>query len=179
VTVWTVSRDDDRVRLKAGDQVVPCLIGRGGFVAARDKREGDMATPLGDWPLRRVYYRPDRVALPDTALPAVALTPELGWCDDPQDENYNRPVRLPFQPSHELMWREDGLYDFVIVLGHNDAPPRPFMGSAIFLHLFESETRHTAGCVAVSKADMLALIGKADAGTILRITDGDTAGPAA
>jgi len=42
------------------------------------------------------------------------------------------------------------------VLGHNDAPPVPGRGSAIFFHL--SEGRPTAGCVAVERDDMLRLL---------------------
>ena len=169
VTIWTVSRNSDGYRLDALAQSIPCLVGKAGLIAASDKREGDMATPVGDWPLRRVYYRPDRVALPATSLPSIALTPTMGWCDDPQDAKYNMPVELPFNASHERLWREDGLYDFIVVLGHNDSPPRPFLGSAVFLHLYEQDTPHTAGCVAIAKDDMVALLRTADTKTILRV----------
>ena len=169
MTIWTVSKDSDGYRLNAVAHSIPCLVGKAGLIAASDKREGDMATPVGDWPLRRVYYRPDRVALPATSLPSIALTPAMGWCDDPGDANYNMPVELPFNASHERLWREDGLYDFIVVLGHNDSPPRPFLGSAVFLHLYEQDTPHTAGCVAIAKDDMVALLRTADTKTILRV----------
>lgn len=169
MTIWTVSKDSNGYRLNAADLVVPCLVGKAGLVAAADKREGDMATPAGDWPLRRIYYRPDRIALPAVSLPSIALTPDMGWCDDPHDANYNMPVELPFAASHERLWREDGLYDVIVVLGHNDSPPKPFLGSAVFFHLRERETAYTAGCVAVTRDDMLALLETADTTTILRI----------
>lgn len=171
MTIWTVSKDSDGYRLNAVAHSIPCLVGKAGLIAESDKREGDMATPVGDWPLRRVYYRPDRVALPATSLPSIALTPAMGWCDDPGDANYNMPVELPFNASHERLWREDGLYDFIVVLGHNDSPPRPFLGSAVFLHLYEQDTPHTAGCVAIAKDDMVALLRTADTKTILRVCD--------
>ena len=171
MTIWTVSKDSDGYRLNAVAHSIPCIVGKAGLIAASDKREGDMATPVGDWPLRRVYYRPDRVALPATSLPSIALTPAMGWCDDPGDANYNMPVELPFNASHERLWREDGLYDFIVVLGHNDSPPRPFLGSAVFLHLYEQDTPHTAGCVAIAKDDMVALLRTADTKTILRVGD--------
>ncbi|MEC9142068.1 MAG: L,D-transpeptidase family protein [Pseudomonadota bacterium] len=171
MTIWTVSKDSDGYRLNAVAHSIPCLVGKAGLIAESDKREGDMATPVGDWPLRRVYYRPDRVALPATSLPSIALTPAMGWCDDPGDANYNMPVELPFNASHERLWREDGLYDFIVVLGHNDSPPRPFLGSAVFLHLYEQDTPHTAGCVAIAKDDMVALLRTADTKTILRVGD--------
>ena len=171
MNIWTVSKHSDGYRLDTARLGMSCLVGKAGLIAAADKREGDMATPVGDWPLRRVYYRPDRVALPATSLPSIALTPAMGWCDDPGDANYNMPVELPFNASHERLWREDGLYDFIVVLGHNDSPPRPFLGSAVFLHLYEQDTPHTAGCVAIAKDDMVALLRTADTKTILRVGD--------
>ena len=179
MTIWTVSRGSHGFGLDAPQRSIPCLVGKAGLIAAADKREGDMATPVGEWPLRFVYYRPDRVTRPVTALPAIALTPEMGWCDDPHDEHYNRAVDLPFAASHERLWRDDGLYDVIVVLGHNDSPPEPFLGSAVFFHLREPDTHHTAGCVAVTKDDMLALLEEADTETILRIADDRHTGAAA
>ncbi|HLW27383.1 MAG TPA: L,D-transpeptidase family protein [Kiloniellales bacterium] len=137
----------------------PCAIGRGGIRSAEDKREGDGATPLGRWPLRSLLYRPDRGAPPRTALPTTPISPEDGWCDDPASDAYNRPVRLPFAPSHEKMWREDGLYDLVVVLSHNDSPPRPGMGSAIFLHCASEDLKPTEGCVALRRPDLERVLG--------------------
>lgn len=142
---------------------VPCALGRAGIT--RDKREGDGATPLGLWPLRRVYYRPDRLATPPDVgrsdLPIIPITPEMGWCDDPGHGDYNRLITLPHPARHERMWRDDGLYDVVVVPGHNDDPPRPGAGSAIFLHcaLPDATARHglrpTAGCIAIPLATLL------------------------
>ncbi|MFM2043824.1 MAG: hypothetical protein RLY86_2400, partial [Pseudomonadota bacterium] len=112
---------------------LPCAIGRGGVRA--DKREGDGGTPVGAFPLRRVLYRPDRLAAPVTGLPVAPIAPDDGWCDDPAHPDYNRPVKRPFPASHEEMWRDDGVYDVVVVLGHNDDPPVAGMGSAVFLHV--------------------------------------------
>lgn len=171
MTIWTVSREGQGFRLDSTHHTAPCLVGKAGLLQASDKREGDMATPVGDWPLRYVYYRPDRVTLPDTGLACVALTPSMGWCDDPHHASYNMPVELPFDASHETLWREDGLYDVIVVLGHNDSPPKPFFGSAVFFHLREPDTAYTAGCVAVSREDMMAFLATADTDTILRVTD--------
>jgi L,D-peptidoglycan transpeptidase YkuD (ErfK/YbiS/YcfS/YnhG family) len=143
--------------LHAGDRPIRCSIGRGGAIAAADKREGDGATPLGTWPLRGVLLRPDRVAPFPLALPWRWLRSADGWSDDPADPAYNRPVRHPHPFSAERLWRDDGLYDAVLVLGHNDAPPVPGLGSAIFLHCWRDGAA-TEGCVAVDKADLLALL---------------------
>lgn len=133
-----------------------CAFGRGGV--RLDKREGDGATPVGCFPLRRVLYRADRMHVPVTALPAAPIEPDDGWCDDPDDAAYNRPVRLPFAGRHERLWRDDHLYDVVVVLGHNDDPPQPGRGSAIFLHVAHVDYRPTEGCVALALPDLLTVL---------------------
>jgi L,D-peptidoglycan transpeptidase YkuD (ErfK/YbiS/YcfS/YnhG family) len=139
-----------------GDQVWPCAIGKSGMI--REKREGDGATPVGCWPMRRVLFRPDRVAAPVTALPVAPLTPDDGWCDDPDDRCYNQAVRLPYAGRHERLWREDGLYDILVVLGHNDSPPVVGYGSAIFLHVAALDFAPTEGCVALAMNDLIAVL---------------------
>ena len=99
-----------------------CALGRSGVTPARDKVEGDGASPLGLWPMRQVFWRADRLARPDTALPADPLLREAGWCDDPASLLYNCPVLLPFEASHERLWRDDHVYDVIVVLGYNDDP---------------------------------------------------------
>ena len=146
-----------------------CAIGPAGITA--DKREGDGATPSGCFALRRVLYRPDRLARPETLLPAAALAPEDGWCDDPADAAYNRPVRLPYGASHERLWRDDGIYDIVVILGHNDDPPVPGAGSAIFLHVARPDYGPTQGCVALALPDLLAVLREAGPETRICIED--------
>ena len=136
-----------------------CAIGPAGVTA--DKREGDGATPLGCFPLRRLLYRPDRLARPETFLPAIPLMPEDGWCDDPGDAAYNTQVRLPFAASHERLWRDDDVYDAIVILGHNDDPPVPGAGSAIFLHVARSDYAPTQGCVALALPDLLTVLQEA------------------
>ncbi len=146
-----------RGTLAVGERTRPCALGRSGMTDS--KREGDGGTPIGRFPLRRLFYRPDRMAMPATGLPALPLAEDLGWCDDPgEPTQYNRLVRLPFSASHERMWRDDGLYDLVVEIGYNDAPPRPGLGSAIFLHLARPDWSPTEGCVAMQREDLLAVL---------------------
>lgn len=154
-----------------GGRRVRCALGRTGVKPAREKREGDLASPAGVWPIRRVLYRPDKGAPPATALPAATIDRDDAWCDDPHDGDYNRPVKLPRQGSFERMWREDDLYDLVVVLGHNDDPPKPMMGSAIFLHVARPGYAPTEGCVALDKADVLALLAIAQPGDAVEIRE--------
>lgn len=149
---------------------VACALGQGGVVAASAKVEGDGASPIGVWPIRRVLYRPDRGPPPPTALPRQAIAPDDGWCDAPDDPRYNQPVRHPYPASAEALWRDDHVYDIVVVLGHNDAPVVRGAGSAIFWHLAHPDYRPTAGCVAVARADMLAALAMARLGATLEIS---------
>jgi L,D-peptidoglycan transpeptidase YkuD (ErfK/YbiS/YcfS/YnhG family) len=129
-------------------------LGKGGLKPARDKYEGDGASPIGAWPVRRVYYRPDRGPAPQTGLPVIALKPSDGWCDDPGEPVYNRLVALPRPGRHEPLWRGDGLYDLIAELGYNDDPVIAGKGSAIFLHVARPGYLPTEGCMALAEADL-------------------------
>lgn len=131
-------------------------LGRGGV--REHKQEGDGATPQGWLPLRRVLFRADRVAPPRCRVPREPLSPQDGWCDAPDDPAYNRQVTLPYPARHEALWRQDGLYDVIGVLGWNDAPVRRGAGSAIFLHVCRPDFAPTEGCVALPLADLLAVL---------------------
>jgi len=142
--------------LICGERRYPCVLGRSGI--SDDKREGDGATPLGRFSLRRVLYRPDRLMPPVTALPLLPLSPQDGWCDAPDHPDYNRPVRLPHPASCEALWRADRVYDVIVVLGHNDDPPQPGLGSAIFMHVARPQGEPTEGCVALALPDLLEIL---------------------
>lgn len=131
----------------------PCTIGRGGI--RRAKREGDGATPAGVHRIVACLYRPDRIApgdLPDWAVP---IRPRDLWCDDPAHPEYNQLVRAPFPASAEPLARPDPLYDLVLTTDWNWPVAQPGRGSAIFLHAWRKPGYPTAGCVALSRRDLL------------------------
>ena len=146
---------------------VRAAIGKGGL--SIDKREGDGATPIGTFPLRTLWYRADRVGVPAAHLDRFSISQSAGWSDDPSDPDYNRPVRLPHAYRHERLWREDGLYDLIVPLGYNDDPPVPGLGSAIFLHCARPDYAPTEGCVAIARADLVALLAVCGGGTWIDI----------
>lgn len=158
----------DTAARRIGD--IPCLIGRSGTIAADSKREGDGATPLGRWPIRCVLLRSDRVTVSaGLRLPWRWLRSDDGWSDDAADPVYNRPVRHPHRFSAERLWRDDSAYDVIVVLGHNDRPPTPGHGSAIFFHVAAPGATHTEGCVAIDRDAMLALLPTLGAGDAMLI----------
>ena len=136
----------------------PCRIGKKGFVAGSKGREGDQKTPLGQYQIRFGLYRADRLAAPRSALTFRPLRPDDGWCDAPYDRAYNRFIRLPYPASHERLWREDGAYDLIVVMSHNDSPPRPKLGSAVFIHVAQPDDRQTLGCIALAPDGFIQLL---------------------
>jgi L,D-peptidoglycan transpeptidase YkuD (ErfK/YbiS/YcfS/YnhG family) len=143
-------------QLSFGDKTYRCAIGKGGL--STSKREGDGATPIGIFPLRECWYRADRVKAPKTGLPVKIIKQDDGWCDDPKSLDYNLPVKLPFDFSHEKLWRDDSRYDLMVPLGYNDEPIVAGKGSAIFLHIASDSYSPTEGCVAVSQQDLLEIL---------------------
>lgn len=156
-----------RGSVRVGENIFECALGRGGYTDA--KREGDGATPLGRFPLRRVLYRADRITEPACGLPTTAIKENDGWCDDPDDPNYNQPVKHPYVSSAEELWREDTCYDIVVVLGHNDDPIIPGAGSAIFLHVAKDNFSATEGCVAMRIEDLRSVLSGCKLGAAISI----------
>jgi len=141
-----------------------CAIGKHGVT--KDKVEGDGKTPIGEFPLRQLYVRMDKIVknkLKYVSLPVQAIKPEDGWCDDPKNKDYNKLVNLhnfDHSISHETMYRTDDKYNILLVVGYNDDPIVPGKGSAIFVHVATPEYSGTAGCVAFSEADLLRILAK-------------------
>lgn len=160
IRVATLPGDRRKGILSIGAFSARCALGRSGIGAG--KREGDGRTPMAAMPVLGGFFRAGRWPL---AWRAPWLTPlaegagrDFGWCDAPGDANYNRAVRLPSKPSHEVLARQDGLYDCVIVLGWNIAPRARHRGSAIFMHLAQAGFAPTEGCIALSRRDMARLL---------------------
>ena len=140
-------------RLVLGGLVFRAALGRGGV--RRDKQEGDGATPAGPAAAaaRAVPRRPGAGAATarcrsEPIAPTDALVRRSGQAD------YNRMIRLPHDGHYEELWRQDGLYDVIGVLGWNDAPVQRGRGSAIFLHVARTDYAPTAGCIALSVNDL-------------------------
>ena len=153
--------------LVAGGIVFPCALGRGGISAG--KREGDGATPLASMRILSGYFRGDHVAARRTRLRMTPIHADLGWCEVPDDRNYNRPIRIPYGASHETMRRSDRLYDYCLVLDWNISPRRRGRGSAIFFHLARPGFTPTQGCVAVTAKVMARLLPYLSDRTVLQV----------
>jgi len=140
----------------AGAGQIPVALGRGGILA--NKREGDGGTPRGRFRLVRLWWRSDRAPKPRTSLPARRIARHDGWCEDPRDRHYNRPMRIPDAAPGDRLWRQDRLYDLIIELDHNTRPRVAGRGSAVFVHVAREGFQPTAGCVALTAPRLLRLL---------------------
>jgi len=162
--------DSKALTLTFKDKTIPCAIGRSRACPAEEKTEGDGCTPLGTWPIRGVLFHPGMSTPPEGfALPWRWIGEQDGWSDDPADPSYNRPIRLPHPFSAEKLIRDDPLYDVIVVLGHNDAPPDAGKGSAIFFHLW-NDGKSTEGCVAIARDEMDWVLEELGLGDVMKIS---------
>jgi len=147
ITVRRKPNDSTRGWLTAGPLSLPVALGRGGIKA--NKREGDGGTPRGTFRPKRLWWRAERHARPATLLPARRIRPDDGWCEDPTDRHYNRPVKRPAGSTADRLARADALYDFIVEIDHNTRPRIAGRGSAVFIHVARPRFAPTAGCVAL------------------------------
>ena len=143
-------------RLHVGPTTLLAAIGKAGL--SQLKREGDGATPTGEFLLRPGLFRSDRMSRPFSLTRLRPTSPAMGWCDDPESFLYNHPLRAGSRQRHERLWREDAVYDLLIPTSHNQRPRIRGGGSAIFVHLARPGYAPTEGCVAIKGADMRRLL---------------------
>jgi L,D-peptidoglycan transpeptidase YkuD (ErfK/YbiS/YcfS/YnhG family) len=158
VTVRRKPGDPRRGWLTAGPLVLPVALGRGGIKA--NKREGDGGTPRGIFRPKRLWWRGERHRRPATALPVQRIRLDDGWCEDPTDRHYNRPVKVPPASKADRLARADALYDFIVEIDHNARPRVAGRGSAVFIHVARPGFAPTAGCVALTTSALRHLLAR-------------------
>ena len=135
---------------------IKCAIGKNGIT--KNKKEGDLKTPSGIFKIKKIFYRKDRIKFFNSSVKKYYLKKNIGWCDDPRSQYYNREIKLPFKGSAEKLWRKDNIYDLIIIINYNCNPTIKNKGSAIFLHICKKNYSPTKGCIAMNKKDMVNLI---------------------
>ena len=163
---WLVIKVNKKYFLRVGNKVFQCQIGQEGLEKAEKKIEGDKKTPIGEWYLKTVFYRSDKILRPKfkkkNILKIKKITKNCIWCDDIQSNYYNKYLKVSnFQSldiNYEKLWREDDAYDILIVISHNVKPIIKNKGSAIFIHCSFSDKRKTAGCITLKKKDLVFLL---------------------
>ena len=146
---------------------VKCAIGKKGI--SYKKKEGDLITPKGQFKIKYILYRKDRVKI-STKLKKKVIKKNMGWCDDPKSKHYNKLVKLPFAYKHEKLYKKENIYDIILVLNYNMNPIKKNKGSAIFIHVAKNNFKKTEGCVAIKKINLIKLIKKINPNTKVKIS---------
>ena len=159
----------------AYDKVFPCQVGSKGLISYKEKKEGDLSSPAGEWFFKSIYFRADKCDLealaPNCFLKMNKITDKCGWCDDPLSIYYNKYIKISkdLDFSYEKLWRDDNAYDILIELDFNENPIIKNKGSAIFIHCSFKDFRQTSGCIAFTQKDLIFLIQNINKKTYIEI----------
>ena len=147
---------------------VKCAIGKRGI--GDKKKEGDLITPRGQFKVKYILYRKDRVKF-STKLKKKIIKKNMGWCNDPESKEYNKSVKLPSSFNHEKLYKKENIYDIILVINYNMNPIKRNKGSAIFIHIAKKNYKKTEGCVAVKKPALLKILEEITIYTKVKIED--------
>jgi L,D-peptidoglycan transpeptidase YkuD (ErfK/YbiS/YcfS/YnhG family) len=86
------------------------------------------------------------------------IRPDDAWCEDPRSRRYNQAFRRSANEPGDRLRRDDGLYDLIVELDHNTRPRVAGRGSAVFIHVARQGFAPTAGCIALTRKDLLRLL---------------------
>ena len=142
-----------------------CCVGKEGIKS--NKKEGDYSTPKGLFSLKKLYFRKDRIDIPNCKIHKKIIKKGMAWCDDPEHKKYNEEIKTHNKKLKENLYRKDHKYDYIISINHNERKI-PGKGSAVFIHL-TNDYKPTAGCVALKKKDFEILLKLIDNNTKIKI----------
>ncbi len=108
-----------------------CALGKNGI--KKKIKEGDNITPKGKFKLTKIYYRQDKIKEIKCSITKIKIKKNMGWCDDPKSNFYNQQIKLPSKFGHEKLYRNDRIYDLLVVLNYNTRPIVKNKGSAIIM----------------------------------------------
>ncbi len=154
-------------KLYFNDYRIKCALGKRGI--GTKKKEGDLITPKGLYKIRFILYRKDRVKNLKTKKKKLIIKKNMGWCNDPNSKSYNKLIKLPFKFNYEKLFRNDRIYDIVLVLEYNMSPIKKNKGSAIFIHIAKENFKSTEGCVAIKKTQLKKLVSEIKSNTKVKI----------
>ena len=149
------------------DYKAKCSIGKRGI--GYKKKEGDLITPKGRYRIKYILYRKDKVKRIQTKIKKIIIKKNMAWCDDPNSKRYNKLIKLPSSFSYEKLYRNDNVYDIILVLNYNMKPIIKHKGSAIFIHVSKSNYKKTEGCVALKKTHLLKILKELKKNTLVKI----------
>ena len=145
--------DGDWVRTLA----VRAHFGSNGLISGLVRHAGSRTTPTGIWRLPGFVFGTHRKAPLGLSMAYRHITGRSWWSSEP-NATYNTWVESTRAVSGEHLADAPVQYEFAFSTGYN-APPNPCVfgrGTAIFVHVYAGA--YTAGCVALSRSNMILLV---------------------
>ena len=155
--------------LKYKNFLYKCAVGENGIT--NSKIEGDRCSPSGIYSIEKIYFRKDKLNLPKIDFQTTPINKNFGWCDDTTSSHYNKFIEFPFSDRAEILFREDEIYNIICVISYNTNPIIKNKGSAIFLHVANTDYSGTAGCLALKQSDLIELLQNINIDTKIHIVD--------
>ena len=155
VNVFKLEKKDSQWKII--QEPIDGVIGKNGFAAPGEKREGDGKSPSGIFSLETAFGYSQSI---QTKMPYRQAQADDLWIDDVNSVDYNRWVKKGDTNalSYERMRRDDNLYKYGFVIDYNTAPVIKGHGSAIFFHIWRGKDIPTEGCVAVSEENIIKIL---------------------
>ena len=171
-TMQLFSRKDIYAAWQADSEPFPVVLGKNGLAWGSGlhqtptsdtniKKEGDNKAPVGVFKISCAFGYDQESPNPD--WPYIYLYEKMLGVDDPKSQYYNciidsSKIEHKDWNSAEIMLREDGLYEYGLVIDHNLNPALPGSGSCVFMHIWRGENSGTEGCTAMPKKNILHLL---------------------
>lgn len=131
----------------------PAVVGKKGIASLGSKKEGDLKTPAGLYPIGDAFGTKPLAIQMDYKY----ITADDKFIDDVNHQGYNTWVAgFTDAKSYETMLSAPYLYGAII--NYNKDPVVAGRGSAIFIHVWRSPSLPTAGCIALEKEQVVKLL---------------------
>lgn len=135
-------------------------VGVKGIAEEGEKREGDVMTPSGFYPISFAFGVQKNV---DTKMEFRELNKYHVWVCDTSSDDYNQWVeditgKYLNNKKNEHLLSIQPQYKYAIVIDYNSDPIVKGLGSAIFIHVQKKTHSKTAGCIAMAEKDIVDLI---------------------
>lgn len=135
-------------------------LGGRGMAVLNQKKEGDLKTPTGFYPIPFVFgYKKDI----ETKMDFIVVGKKHVWVCDTLSDQYNKMLvdsegKYKDDLKNEKLYRPDILNKYAITIGYNMSPIIKGNGSAIFMHVERSANHKTAGCISMPEKEIKDLI---------------------
>ena len=159
----------DKKNLTFNNYKAKCAIGKRGI--GNKRKEGDLITPQGNYKIKYILYRKDRIKKIQSRIKKIVIKKDMGWCNDSRSKNYNKLIKLPFAYSYEKLYKKENIYDIILVLNYNMNPVIKNKGSAIFIHVAKKNFKKTEGCIALNKNFLLKFLKELKKNTVVKIAN--------